>query len=135
MKQTFTFLQEYGSLDGEKLRGRRHSSPENSLSGSITRLQDDSFDDSRMVSSHQLMRNGFMSIYFCRVFYLFLNYFYFVSMDRKVIAISKRHRATMFIMMKIKYSHAQCVWSIILSKFKPINNTQQSYADLRAITF
>lgn len=43
-------LQEYGSLEGDKLRGRRHSSPENSLSGSITGLQDDRFDDTRMVS-------------------------------------------------------------------------------------
>ncbi|XP_052132927.1 uncharacterized protein LOC113213599 isoform X6 [Frankliniella occidentalis] len=41
-------LQEYGSLEREKLRGRRHSSPENSLSGSITGLQKDGFDDSRM---------------------------------------------------------------------------------------
>ncbi|XP_052132922.1 whirlin isoform X5 [Frankliniella occidentalis] len=47
---------EYGSLEREKLRGRRHSSPENSLSGSITGLQKDGFDDSRMLP-HKMGRS------------------------------------------------------------------------------
>jgi len=46
-------VQDYASVetDRDRNRGRRHSSPDNSISGSLAALEDDHFDGTNMVGS------------------------------------------------------------------------------------